>query len=206
MSLRPGPGERLHDGPPAVPRPAATVVLLRGDAGPPEVLLVQRTPRARFMGGAWVFPGGALDPGDGEGERGARTAALREVAEEAGLVLAGPHVLVPFARWITPERVATRFDTWFYLARAPEGQEAAPDGREVVDARWRTPSQALAEHAAGALALVIPTLKTLEQLGAFGSADELLAWARTVDVQPLLPRIEGSGASARIVLPGDAPA
>ncbi len=204
MAHSPARGERLTDGPPAAPRPAATVVLLRGGAGPAEVLLVRRTPRARFMGGAWVFPGGAVERGEGAGNAALRAAALREVAEEAGLVLPGPDVLVPFARWITPERIATRFDTWFYLVPAPEGQEAEPDGQEVVAVRWLAPARALEEHAAGALSLVLPTLKTLEQLASFPSADALLAWGRAREVRPVLPRVEGSGEAARVVLPDDA--
>jgi 8-oxo-dGTP pyrophosphatase MutT (NUDIX family) len=204
VSDRPAAGERIGPGPPTLPRLAATVVLLRA-AGPPlEVLLVQRTPRARFMGGAWVFPGGAVDPADGDGDAALRAAAVREVAEEAGLRLGAAAELVPFARWITPERIAIRYDTWFFLARAPEDQAPVPDGREVVAARWLAPARALEEHAAGALSLVLPTRRTLEQLAAFASADALLAWAREHDVRPVLPRVEGSGEEARVVLPGDA--
>src|ERR687888_286592 len=57
---RPGPGEELNTGAPTEPRPAATVIVLRGGSARLEALLVQRNPAARFMGGAWVFPGGAL--------------------------------------------------------------------------------------------------------------------------------------------------
>ena len=58
---RPAPGEELNPGEETVPRPAATVILLRGGGDALEVLLVQRNPESRFMGGAWVFPGGAVD-------------------------------------------------------------------------------------------------------------------------------------------------
>ena len=85
-----------------VPRPAATVILLRGGADSLEVLLVQRNPQSRFMGGAWVFPGGAVDRSEGEGQTALRAAAVREVAEEAGIAIAEPDSLVPFSRWITP--------------------------------------------------------------------------------------------------------
>src|SRR5690348_10949659 len=101
----PGPGEELNTGPVSVPRPAASVILLRGGAERLELLLVQRNPEARFMGGAWVFPGGAVDPGEGDGDGSLRLAAVREVAEEAGIELGGPDVLVPFSRWITPALV-----------------------------------------------------------------------------------------------------
>ena len=66
------------------------------------------------MAGHWVFPGGAVDPEDGDGQSGLRAAAARELAEEAGVVLAPDAEIVPFARWITPEQSPIRFDTWFY--------------------------------------------------------------------------------------------
>ena len=58
---RPEPGAELSDGEATIPRPAATVILLRGGAESLEVLLVRRNPQARFMGGAWVFPGGSVN-------------------------------------------------------------------------------------------------------------------------------------------------
>src|ERR687889_2722979 len=83
----------------AVPRQAASVMLLRGGAAALEVLLLRRTASARFMPGAWVFPGGALDPGDGDA--GHRAAAVREGAEEGGVEVPDPGALVPFSRWVT---------------------------------------------------------------------------------------------------------
>ena len=118
---RPGPGEELNRGKESVPRPAATVILLRGGAETLEVLLVKRNPESRFMGGAWVFPGGAVNRGEGEGQDALRAAALREVEEEAGIRISGPEDLIPFSRWITPAQVKIRFDTWFYLAALPDG-------------------------------------------------------------------------------------
>ena len=82
---RPGPGEELNLGQESVPRPAATVILLRGGADALEVLLVKRNPASKFMGGAWVFPGGAVDRNEGEGQPALRAAALRELGEEAGI-------------------------------------------------------------------------------------------------------------------------
>src|SRR5579875_1329392 len=113
---RPAPGEELNPGEPTRPRQAATVILLRGAAEALEVLLVQRNPASRFMGGAWVFPGGAVHADDGVGELALRRAAVREVAEEAGIELGDPGALVAFSRWITPAQVKIRFDTWFFLA------------------------------------------------------------------------------------------
>jgi 8-oxo-dGTP pyrophosphatase MutT (NUDIX family) len=200
---RPGPGEELNPGRETVPRPAATVIVLRGGGEGLEVLLVKRNPAARFMGGAWVFPGGAVDRGEGEGEAALRAAALRELDEEAGIRLADPGLLVPFSRWITPAEVKTRFDTWFYLTPLPHGARPRPDGHEVVELRWYEPAAALRAARRGQLLLVFPTIKHLEQLSAFASADALLAHARERTVQPVQPRVVLSGERARVVLPGE---
>ncbi|MGA2012430.1 MAG: NUDIX hydrolase [Solirubrobacteraceae bacterium] len=201
-NARPEPGALLHTGPETVPRPAATVILLRGGADGLEVLLVQRNPAARFMGGAWVFPGGAAGPQDGEGQPALRAAAVRELREEAGVEI-DPGALVGFSRWITPAAVKIRYDTWFFLAPMPGAVEPRIDGAEVVDARWFTPAQALAAAQAGAILLVFPTIKHLEQLSGFASADALLAHAATRTVTPVQPRVLGTGETARIVLPGE---
>src|ERR1035438_5852993 len=110
-SERPGPGEEYNPGEPARARQAATVILLRGGADALEVLLVRRTPHARFMGGVWVFPGGAVDAGEGEGDEAHRAAAIRELHEEAAIELNNPGALVKFSRCITPAQVQIRFDT-----------------------------------------------------------------------------------------------
>lgn len=202
-NARPGPGEELNTGPETVPRLAATVILLKGGSSGLEVLLAQRNPEARFMGGAWVFPGGAVSAGDGEGEAGLRGAAVRELGEEAGIALADPAELIAFSRWITPAAVTIRYDTWFFLAPAPKGAEPRIDGSEVVDAGWFTPARALAAARAGQILLVFPTIKHLEQLQRFASAVELLEHARRQTVAPVQPRVIGTGETARIVLPGE---
>jgi 8-oxo-dGTP pyrophosphatase MutT (NUDIX family) len=200
---RPGPpGETLNFGPVTEPRQAGTVILLRGGATGLEVLLVRRNPGARFMGGAWVFPGGAVDRAEGEGDRALRAAAIRELEEEAAIAVDDAQ-LVPFSRWITPAEVRVRFDTWFYLAPAPPGAEARPDGSEVVDARWYAPAAALEARRRGELFLVFPTIKHLEQLSGFDTADELLAHARGREIHPVQPRVFMQGETARIVLPGE---
>jgi 8-oxo-dGTP pyrophosphatase MutT (NUDIX family) len=176
------------------PRPAATVIVVRGGSERLEVLLVRRNPAARFMGGAWVFPGGALDA-----DETARAAGVREVAEEAGVVLPGMDALVEFSRWITPPQVPIRFDTLFFLARCPEGAAPRPDGSEVVEAGWYAPAEALR----AGIELMFPTIKTLEQLAGFGSADELLAWADGREVRPIEPRVVFEGEVARVVLPDE---
>ena len=200
---RPAPGEQLNTGPPTKPRQAATVILLRGGADTAEVLLVKRNPSMKFMGGAWVFPGGAVDTAEGSDDAAHRVAAVRELEEEAGVTVTDPRALVPWSRWITPAQVQKRFDTWFYLAPAPDDAAPRCDGEECVDLGWFTPQGALDAHASGEIMLVFPTIKTLEQLGRFPTADALLEHARSTKVEPVEPRVLISGQSARVVLPGE---
>jgi 8-oxo-dGTP pyrophosphatase MutT (NUDIX family) len=200
---RPAPGEEYNPGKATPARQAATVILLRDGARTLEVLLVKRTPAARFMGGVWVFPGGAVDTGEGEGDGAHRAAAIRELREEAAIVLDDPDALVKFSRWITPAEVRTRFDTHFFLAPLPAGLEPRVDGEECVDLGWFTPAAALQAHRDERILLVFPTIKHLEQLDAFSSADELLAYARGREVRPIQPRVVVEGEVARVLLPGE---
>jgi 8-oxo-dGTP pyrophosphatase MutT (NUDIX family) len=179
------------------------VILLRGGSERLEVLLVRRTPKARFMGGVWVFPGGAVDAGEGDGEEAHRAAAVRELAEEAAITLDDPRALVKFSRWITPREVQIRFDTHFFLAPLPAGQEARVDGEECIDLGWFTPTSALEAHAAGKIQMVFPTIKHLEQLEEFASVQDLLDYATGREVRPIEPRVVLEGEVARIVLPGE---
>ena len=109
---RPGPGEEWNEGEVTEARVASSLILLRDSAGGPEVLLVQRNPEQRFMGGAWVFPGGAVDDTDDD----ERHTAVRELAEEAGIELARGRGAGRYSRWITPAQVKVRFDTHFFVA------------------------------------------------------------------------------------------
>ncbi len=168
-----GPGTRCVPLVTAVPRPAASLILVRDAAPDLEVLLVLRSPHSRFMPDVWVFPGGALEPGED-----AREAAVRELREETGVGGLAPGGLVPFSRWVTPATLPIRFDTAFFLASAPADACARADGRECVDARWLRPTTALAE-----VALAFPTARHLEALGGFPSTAALLARARG-PVQP----------------------
>lgn len=200
---QPAPGEELNLGEVTPPRLAASVIVMRGDDRGLEVLLVQRNPASRFMGGAWVFPGGSVDAADGEGEAALRAAGIREVEEEAGIAIGDPAHLVPFSRWITPAVVKIRFDTWFFLS--PVAHDTAPqiDGGECVDWCWKAPQDALDAHAAGELMLVFPTIKHLEQLATFPSAHAVVAHARGRTVEPVEPRVVLEGEVARVLLPGD---
>src|SRR3954454_10046391 len=159
---RPEPGTELNAGEPTKPRQAATVIVLRGGADTLEVLLVKRNPQQRFMGGAWVFPGGAVDAGED-----ARVAAVREVAEEAGVALPDAGALLEFSRWITPPQVKIRFDTRFFLVAAPRDAAPVADGEECVDLGWVSPQGALEAYERTQILPLLPTIKTLEQLTPF---------------------------------------
>lgn len=195
------PGQGLNLGAQTPPRQAATVILLRGDSRTLEVLLVKRTEKARFMGGVWVFPGGAVDEQDGDDPH--RTAAARELLEEASIAIANPRELVEFSRWITPAQVSVRFDTRFFLAQLPEGQAPKVDGEECVEQGWFTPQGALDAHAREEITLVFPTIKHLEQLGAFSTVTELLEYASGREVLPVQPKVFFDGEVARVLLPGE---
>jgi 8-oxo-dGTP pyrophosphatase MutT (NUDIX family) len=200
----PPPGETLNEsGTVVTPRQAAGVILLRGGADNLEVLLVKRTPKARFMGGVWVFPGGAVDAVEAENDAPHRVAAVRELQEEAGIAVEDPAALVCFSRWITPEEVSIRFDTRFFLAPAPPGQDPAVDGTEVVDHGWFSPQDALDAHGREEILLVFPTIKDLQKMTPHASADALLEATRSGDVAPTLPKVITGEGRARVVLPGE---
>ncbi len=156
------------------------------------------------MPGVWVFPGrdrGRADAGDDEQSH--RACAVRELQEEASIELGADAELVAWSRWITPEFVPVRFDTRFYVTLAPAHSPPRPDGEEVTEAAWIGPGQALERHAAGELELVFPTIKHLESLLPYTSAEEVLAAARERVIEPVLPRVVGEGSERRVVLPGD---
>ncbi len=197
---RPTTRERLRrEGEPTPPRQSASLILVRDGERGLELLLVRRNPAARFMGGFWVFPGGAVDRGEDH-----RTAAVRELAEEAGVTNLEPEALVAYSRWITPELIKIRFDTRFYVARVPAGARPRVDGEECVDLRWTAPRAALADYAREALPLVLPTLRHLEELAAFATVDDLIEHARGREIVAVLPRVVLQGDDEpRVLMPGE---
>jgi len=206
-SRRRGSAEAPNLGEPAVPRPSASVVLLRrggkhGDRAL-EVLLLKRTEEARFMPGVWVFPGGGVDDADGEGEAGHRVCAVRELEEEAGIALPADEELVLFSRWITPEVISRRFDAWFFLALAPAHSPPEPDGAETTEAGWFEPKAALAAQETGKMALAFPTMHQLTSLLPFRTSAEAIEAHRGRAVESILPKVIGTEENHRVVLPGD---
>jgi 8-oxo-dGTP pyrophosphatase MutT (NUDIX family) len=155
---------------------AATVVLLRDVGAGVECLMLHKTAGQAF-GEHWVFPGGKLDPGDGEGPEGRRRAAVREAAEETGLVLDAEE-LVPFSHWMPPAETPRRFSTWFFLARLPEGAaDVVIDGGEIGDQMWITAAAAIDRHRRREAQLAPPTWVTLHWLSEATSVDDAFARA-----------------------------
>jgi 8-oxo-dGTP pyrophosphatase MutT (NUDIX family) len=255
---------------PADPRDAATVVILRtaedGGAGV-ETLMLRRPAAMKFAPGAYVFPGGSVDPADygaavgwygpSPAEFGARLgaspevaralvcAAVRETFEEAGVLLAsapdgaspvavpaGPSwdadraalasgaltlaellagrglvlradLLVPWARWITPEGEPRRFDAWFFAAALPGGQQAVGHEAEAEHVAWLSPADAIGAARAGEISLLPPTAATLNDLATAVTAgagiDGILAAHRVIE--PICPRLVLEEGQAWLVIP-----
>jgi 8-oxo-dGTP pyrophosphatase MutT (NUDIX family) len=270
-NLPPGFAESVEHTPEqiAVPRPAATIVLIREGTGGPEVLLLRRVRSSGFVPGAWVFPGGRVDREDAGPELVARLsglsaedaaarlglsagadppalayyiAAVREAFEETGILVGRGDAGAPrsaaedpevralrervledegsfpsvldllrsridgaaieyIAHWITPQVEPRRYDTRFFAAAVPAGIESLHHTREMSDAVWITPADALRRNREGALPMVFPTIKTLAALEPFGSSRDALEDFRRRDVAPILPRLVMTPTGIRIELP-----
>ncbi len=258
----------------AIPKKAATVILLRSkEPSGFEVFLLKRHEKSSFMGGNFVYPGGRVDQEDGSSEIGSFSrgvtseeaqrilggtaspeeslaywvAAIRELFEEAGVLLAYDHhenllrlnsqgeqnkysnyrdllqkaeisiseiakkenlsfaldQLRYYAHWITPEARSERFDTYFFLARYPSGQEASYDRKETTAGVWITPGEALNDNLSGGVPLSPPTLKTLEDLSRFKTIDEVFASLRDAKTEAILPVLTKISSGPMIVFPWD---
>ena len=252
---------------PAAPRDAATVMLLRPAAAAAgtgvgvEVLMLRRVAAMKFAPGAYVFPGGSVDPADYDapvgwhgpdpaefgGRLGASAemaralvcAAVRETFEEAGVLLAGApdgglvadtsdpsgpsweaeraalvagdvtlaellsrrglvlraDLLVPWARWITPEGEPRRFDARFFAAALPAGQVATGHAAESDRIEWLRPADAIESARAGQISLLPPTATTLHDFAmaddgpAAGQDAVLEVLGRRPVIEPVMPRL-----------------
>jgi 8-oxo-dGTP pyrophosphatase MutT (NUDIX family) len=114
-----------------------------------------------------------------------RKTTLKDVLKKEGLFLALDQ-LHHYAHWITPEARALRFNTHFFLARYPGGQQASADLTETTEGAWMTPTKALEENLARNLVLSPPTLKTLEDLSRFKTVEEVIFFSKTCDKPPIL--------------------
>jgi 8-oxo-dGTP pyrophosphatase MutT (NUDIX family) len=215
--------------------PAASLILMRDRrAGAPELLIVQRSASMVFAAGAYVFPGGRVDPADHEVARrlcpmlepedgAARTAAVRETLEETAVAVALSPVpdmgaspfadpairldgdaLVPFARWLPKERVKRRFDTRFYLAEAVGEAVPVPDGVETATAFWATAEDLLARCARGDGRAIFPTRRLLERLARFASFAEACTEAERLPQRIITPWVEHRAEGDWLRIPDDA--
>ncbi len=200
-------------------RPAATVIVLRATGDPFEILMVRRNDKVAFMAGSYVFPGGRVDDADrpapgavlvparfpdlsDEDEATYRTAAVRELAEEANVRLT-PADLEPLAHWVTPQIETRRFDTRFFLARMPAGQVAKHDEGETTALEWLTPRGAVAKFERRELLLPPPTWTTIRQLEKLASIEDVFAWARARKIVRVMPGFIEDGTTTMLTLPGD---
>jgi 8-oxo-dGTP pyrophosphatase MutT (NUDIX family) len=253
---------------PAPPRDAATIMVLRtpADGSGVEILMLRRTAAMKFAPGAYVFPGGSVDPADygadigwqgpSAGEFGARLgasaevaralvcAAVRETFEESGVLLAGApgegqlatpsgpsweadrmamaagtltlagllarrglvlraDLLVPWARWITPDGEPRRFDARFFAAALPAGQQATGHEAEADHLAWLRPADAIAAAKAGEISLLPPTATTLNDFASAVAAGAGLAGilAERRVFEPIQPRLVLEDGSAWLVIP-----
>ena len=243
--------------PPVPAKPAATIALLRDSPSRMEVLLLKRDRNASFVPGAYVFPGGRVDPADwtkqtlasvdGLTTETAATrlglvgtsppaiayyiAALREAFEETGILVGvGPNAQAPptaaasvevevlrnglmegsvsfnealnhlscridgssieyLAHWITPEREPHRFDTRFFAARVQTDAEPIFDPREMTEARWLSPKEALARNQGGTLPMIFPTIDTLQRLADYTTVGDALRGIGDVSIPTLMPKL-----------------
>lgn len=251
---------------PVDPRPASSVLLLRDSDAALQVYVLRRRTSMAFAGGMHAFPGGAVDPRDGDDQglgwlgrppswwadrlatsepaaRGFLCAAVRETFEESGVLLvtgddgvpvapAGPgwevdrralverrfalsdlldrrglavrsDVLAPWAHWVTPRFEARRYDTWFFLAALPDGQQARDVSGEADRVAWMRPADVLSAAERGEVAMLPPTWAVLEDLAAHGSVAEAVAAAEGRTLDTVTPGWVDDDGELRLLLPGD---
>ncbi len=225
----------------AVAHPASTLIVARENPGL-EVYLTRRNSRLKFLGGFYVFPGGRRDGEDfskeallrmhaqdlkekadrvesgeaAEEKLGYYSAAIREVFEEAGILMVcgkeGRAVLMNdglnselellrgklhrregsfleilkrfdlyydldrlfwFSHWVTPKTSPKRFDTQFFVAQIPAGQNPKAFGEEVEEELWIKPEEALEKWKKGEMKMIPPTLASLDRLSGISGFQEL---------------------------------
>ena len=189
---------------PVAPRRAASVVLLRQEAGL-ETYLLHRHARMAFAASMVVFPGGRMDPGDALPDPW-RACAVRETAEETGVRL-DPDGLAPWAEWTTPAFEPRRYETRFYVAALPPGQQAADVSGETDTAAWTSPMVALAAADKGSIGLMPPTRSILLELADLGTLDAVVAATANRVIVPVHPEAVRTPAGWRFRYPtGGAPA
>ena len=131
-----------------------------------------------------------------------RRRSFADVLADAGLVLRAD-LLHAWARWITPEGSPRRYDTAFFVALVPDGQEADAHTTEAVEAVWWHPDEALEHWRQGEMQLMAPTSRTLQEIAGLGASAAVLAAARERVIQPIVPRVRSDGDELVAVLPDE---
>src|SRR5687767_14374077 len=186
---------------------------------PFEILMVRRNDKVAFMAGSFVFPGGRVDEGDwppageqlppavfpdlSDAEEAAyRMAGVRELQEEANVYITVDD-LHPFAHWVTPELETRRFDTRFFLARMPDGQQPKHDESETTALEWLSPNEAIARFERRELLLPPPTWTSIRQLAKRSSIDDVMQWAESRPIVRVMPGFVKNEREFMLMLPGD---
>ena len=221
---------------PVTPIPSASVLLIRDTSAGLEVLMQERPETMKFAPGAFVFPGGKVDsvddtyPADIK-DAALRVSAIRELYEEAGVLLAdvlpsnfsrhdkpedfmadvlGKKItlalsdLVLFANWVTPEVVPMRFDTYFYLAHDEHGQEVVPDVSETVSTHWVRPLQMLSDWEDDQVPLMFPTRLNLIKLARWDTVHSAMEGAAALPVLSVLPSLTVVDGLRTVAIPKEA--
>lgn len=129
-----------------------------------------------------------------------RDLSLSELLAGRGLAVRSD-LLRPFAHWITPEAEPRRYDTKFFAAALPVGQEARDVSGEADEASWLTPTKALAELSTGRRPMMPPTIHTLGQLEPYPDVAAVLAGAPPEPLHPISPTFEETPEGRFAVLP-----
>lgn len=154
---------------------------------------------ARTRSGAWAWEATGLELEEWRERLLSESATLAQLLEHAQLTL-DPAAIVYIAHWITPVAEPRRYDTRFFLGQIPAELEVRPDPREMTDALWLSPRQALDRFEMGTLPMVFPTVKTLQRLKPFASAGAALDAFRNRGVQAILPRLVRTAEGVGIVI------
>lgn len=184
---------------------AATVILLRDGVDGIETLMLRRNSALDFAGGAWVFPGGRVDPEDidpvaPEDELlAARNAAVREAREEADIVL-DPDSFVLLSRWCPPPEAPKRFNTWFFAAAATDAHEVTIDGSEIHDHGWISAAEAMRRRELGEIELFPPTWITLWQVLPYADVASAIAGIAASEPEYFVTRVGKGGGPDRVIM------
>ena len=112
-------------------------------------------------------------------------------------------LLAPWAHWITPRFEERRYDTWFFVAAVPAGQEPQDVSGEADRAVWVRPADAVTAAQRGEADMLPPTWIVLSELASYGSVKEVMVAAAGRIIKTTMPGWRDDGEVVRVLLPGD---